>query len=667
MKRREFIRVAGAGAVGLSAAGGITTLLQGCAAPSVKADLSRRLILLGIDGLDPFLLTRYMDEGVLPNFKKLTSNAEFMPLGTSIPPQSPTAWSNVIAGAGPGVHGIFDFIHRDPATLTPLFSLTETEPPDKNITLGNLVIPLWGGGVTNLRSGPTFWLPLEEAGVPCTIFKIPANFPPTKCKSRTISGLGTPDVTGSYGSFQYYTDDPDIGTEGVTGGVIYKVRIFGNTMSSYLEGPANNFRKDGETTRVKLTVYRDPDEKVAKIAVGGRELILKEGEWSDWIRVSFDMLGPITKVHGICRLYMKQVHPNFSLYVTPINIDPADPAIPICTPGSYGKDLNDVTDGFYTQGFPEDTKALSHGVFSDEEFITQAHLVLDERERLLEYELDRFDEGLLFFYFSSIDQGTHMLWRCMDSEHPLYDPNAPPEVKDGLKNLYAAMDGALGKVLAKVDDRTTLMVMSDHGFAPFAREFNTNTWLAQNGFLAAETLEEDEGDGYFAGVDWRKTQAYAVGLNSVYVNRRGREPDGTVSPADADKLLDDIISKLKQTRDPENGRAVVGHVFKPSKVFEGPFANNAQTPDLIIGFNRGYRTSDGSALGSFVPEAVRTRTDKWAGDHCIDPVGVPGTFIANREVVVGKPNLKDIAPTVLAEFGLEPPGDMTGRALLKKR
>ena len=663
MKRREFIKVAGAGAVGLSAAGGVTTLLQGCAAPTVKADLSRRVIVLGIDGLDPFLLKRFMDEGALPNFKKLTAGAEFMPFGTSIPPQSPTAWSNVIAGAGPGVHGIFDFIHRDAATLTPLFSLTETKPPDKNITIGNFVIPLWGGGVTNLRSGPTFWLPLEEAGVPCTVFKIPANFPPTKCESRTISGLGTPDVTGSYGSFQFYTDDPGIQTDG---GVIYKVRIFGNTMSSYLYGPSNNFRKDGETTRVKLTAYRDPDEKVAKITVGGKELILKEGEWSDWVRVSFDMLGPVTRVHGICRFYMKQVHPNFSLYVTPINIDPADPAVPICTPGSYGKELNDVTDSFYTQGFPEDTKALSHGVFSDEEFIVQANLVLEERKRLLEYELTRFDEGLLFFYFSSIDQGTHMLWRCMDPEHPLYDPNAPPEVKNSLKNMYVSIDDALSKVLATLDDRTTLLVMSDHGFAPFAREFNTNTWLAENGYLAAESLNEED-EGYFPGVDWRSTQAYAVGLNSLYINKRGREGDGAVPPNDAARLVDEIADKLKKLRDPENGRAVVGHVFNPSDVFKGPFADGPYAPDLIIGFNRGYRTSDGSALGSFVPEAIRTRTDKWAGDHCIDPVAVPGTLIANRKVAVERPNLKDIAPTVLAEFGLEAPGEMTGRGLLKRR
>ena len=133
------------------------------------------------------------------------------------------------------------------------------------------------------------------------------------------------------------------------------------------------------------------------------------------------------------------------------------------------------------------------------------------------------------------------------------------------------------------------------------------------------------------------------------------------------RMHDDIISKLKRTRDPENGRAVVGHVFNPSKVFKGPFAKDGKAPGLIIGFNRGYRTSDGSALGSFVPEAVRTREDRWAGDHCIDPVGVPGTFITNREVAIGKPNLKDVAPTVLAEFGLEPPGEMTGRPLLKKR
>lgn len=665
MKRRDFIKTAGAGAVGLAAAGGFTTLLQGCAAPSVKADLGRRAIVLGIDGLDPSLLKRYMEEGVLPNFKKLTSGAEFMHLGTSVPPQSPTAWSNVIAGAGAGVHGIFDFIHRDPATLTPLFSLTQTEPPTKNITIGNVVIPLWGGGITNLRSGPTFWRALEEAGVPCTVFKMPANFPPTECRSRTISGLGTPDLTGSYGTFQFYTDDPTVQTEGITGGVVYKVRVFGNTMSSYLYGPANDFRKERETARVELKVYRDPSEKVAKIVLGGKELILAEGEWSDWTGVTFNMLGPITRVHGICRLYLKQVHPNLSLYVTPINIDPADPAVPICTPGSYSKELSDVTGGFYTKGFPEDTKALSYGVFTDEEFIAQTRLVLAERKRLLDYEIDRFDEGLLFFYFSTIDQGTHMLWRCIDPEHPLYDPEAPPAVKNGLRDLYAGVDDALAKVLAKTNDRTTLIVMSDHGFAPFAREFNTNTWLAENGYLAAESLAEK--DEYFPGVDWKNTRAYAVGLNSVYLNMLAREPNGTVGPGEAERLLGEIALKLASFRDPESGRAVIANVYKPSELFKGQFRESPKTPDLIIGFNRGYRTSDGAALGSFTPEVIRTRKDKWAGDHCIDPPAVPGTLIVNREVTVKDPDLTDIAPTLLAEFGLGPMERMTGRAVLKRR
>ncbi len=110
-----------------------------------------------MDGMDPQLLQRFMDEGKLPNFKRLADQGDFRPLTTSNPLQSPVAWSNFITGMNPGGHGIFDFIHRDPSTMLPYLSTSREEPPERTLSLGSWVLPLSSGKVSVLRQGKAFW------------------------------------------------------------------------------------------------------------------------------------------------------------------------------------------------------------------------------------------------------------------------------------------------------------------------------------------------------------------------------------------------------------------------------------------------------------------------------------------------------------------------------
>ena len=142
----------------------------------------QKLIILGIDGMDPQLLKKFMAEGKMPNFSALAQKGSFRLLTTSIPPQSPVAWSNLITGMNAGGHGIFDFIHRDPKTLQPYFSASRVEPPKHGIHLGNWVIPIGGGSAEQLRQGKAFWETLDDYGVPNTIFRMPSNFPPVKAQ-----------------------------------------------------------------------------------------------------------------------------------------------------------------------------------------------------------------------------------------------------------------------------------------------------------------------------------------------------------------------------------------------------------------------------------------------------------------------------------------------------
>lgn len=627
-----------------------------------KSTLSRRVLVIGFDGMDPKILTRLMEEGKVPSFEKLSKMGDFLPLTSSIPPQSPVAWSNFITGMNPGGHGIYDFMHREPDTYLPFLSTSRTEPPKRTLKLGSWVLPLSGGKAELLRRGRAFWQVLEEYDIPATIFRIPSNFPPAESKQRTISGMGTPDILGTYGTFSFYTERPDELSGEITGGAVFPVEVVDNMVKAQLVGPPNTFKEDNPTAVVDFTVYIDPENRVAKVVVQDEEVILKEGEWSRWVRVKFPMLPMLASLKGICRFYLKETRPVFKLYVTPINLDPEDPAMPISTPSSYSKKLSRRVGCFYTQGMPEDTKALDQDVLDDGEFIRQAELVLEERMKAFHYELERFRSGLLFFYFSTLDQGTHMFWRLMDPQHPSYDAQLAEKYGDVVEMLYQKMDEALEVALQYVDENTTLIVMSDHGFAPFYRGFHLNTWLKDNGYVALIDEWRQGETEFFMNTDWDNTRAYALGFNGLYINQAGRERYGIVSPGEEkEALLEELVERLIQVHDPQTGLQVISHVYRTDEVYQGEEMKYA--PDLIIGYNWGYRASNETALGAFPRELFRDNTDKWSGDHCMDYIWIPGIILSNKKITYRQPALYDIAPTILAEFGIPLPREMVGRPI----
>jgi len=621
----------------------------------------QKLIILGIDGMDPQLLKQYMAEGKMPNFSALAKRGSFKQLTTSIPPQSPVAWSNLITGMNAGGHGIFDFIHRDPKTLQPYFSTSRVEPPRRGIHLGNWFIPLGSGTAEQLRHGKAFWETLDDYGIPNTIFRIPANFPPVKAKGFTLSGMGTPDLRGTYGTFTFYTDDSLSTAGAVEGGEIISVQVENSQVHANLIGPDNTFRKGSPPATEPFTVSVDPLDPVAKIELQDQKVILKEGEWSDWINVEFQLIPFIGNVRGICRFYLKQAHPRFELYVSPVNIDPAAPALPISTPKNYSHELSEEAGEFYTQGISEDTKALSAGVLDDKEYLEQARTVLAEHRRIFDVEFPKFKKGVFFFYFSSLDLNSHMFWRLIDPKHPQYDTTRAAEYGSTLPDFYQQIDQVLGEVMGRLDDHTTLLVLSDHGFAPYYRSFNLNTWLLNNGYITLKSGGSSSNEA-FANVDWSRTRAYGLGLNGLYINLRGRERQGIVEPgAQADALLKEIKHKLLAVRDLQSNLAAITRIDRASDAYQGPYAQ--QGPDLLVGYNRGYRAGWQTILGNFPVDIFEDNTNPWSGDHCMDYTLVPGVLLSNRTIDASNPSLTDIAPTIFAQFGITQPDGMMGRSV----
>jgi predicted AlkP superfamily phosphohydrolase/phosphomutase len=342
-------------------------------------------------------------------------------------------------------------------------------------------------------------------------------------------------------------------------------------------------------------------------------------------------------------------------------MDPMHPALPISTPPSYARALRDRIGDFYTQGMPEDTKALASGVFDDSAFVRQTDLVLGEERRMLDAALDGYRDGLLFFYVSTVDPSCHMLWRNADRRHPAHARS--PGFADRIDSLYAAMDRLIGEVVRRAPADATILVMSDHGFAPLYKKVNLNTWLHEEGYLTVSHPEAIGRGALFSDVFWRRTRAYALGLNGLYLNVLHREAKGVVRRgAEYDALVQEIEDKLLSLLDPETGENVVSRVDRPRDVYHGPEV--AHAPDLIVGYNRGYRSSDASALGTLSVEWLEPNLDRWSGDHCIDHELVPGVLMANRPIDGADPSLIDLPVTILALYGIEKPARMRGRALI---
>jgi len=193
----------------------------------------------------------------------------------------------------------------------------------------------------------------------------------------------------------------------------------------------------------------------------------------------------------------------------------------------------------------------------------------------------------------------------------------------------------------------TLIVLSDHGFARFDRAVHLNTWLMREGFLRLDKPWMTGDEELFANVDWPRTKAYALGLNSIYINRQ--------ADVEAEGIASEIRSRLLSLRDPANGNTVVRSV---AAVKGGETA-----PDLIVGYAPGYRGSWQSALGAVPGVLMEDNRDEWRGDHCMDPESVPGVLLSNRKSQVNDPRLEDLTVTILEMFGARKEERMKGRNL----
>ncbi|HEX4231796.1 MAG TPA: alkaline phosphatase family protein [Bryobacteraceae bacterium] len=607
----------------------------------------KKIVFIGLDGLDPRLTERFMAEGKMPNLARLAESGSYSRLRTTFPSLSPVAWSTFATGVNPAKHNIFDFLDRNLRSYVPQLSSARVGKPQRIWKIGRLRIPLSSPTLELRRKSEPFWRTLGKHGIACTILRVPITFPPEKFDGKMLSAMSTPDMKGTQGSFSQFTTR--VKTVAYESGDRYPLVPCNGGFHGEIEGPEDAFIEGAPALRVPF--------HLAAAADGALELRVQEhrcrlvlGEYTNWLQIGFrSAIG--TSVSGIVRFLLTETAEHCSLYMSPINIDPASPALPISYPSYYAKYLANLLGPFATTGMAEDTWALNEGVIDEDAFLQQAYDIFDERQAMFLDALAHTGRGVVACVFDTSDRVQHMFFRHLGQS----DRHAGV-----IENLYRRMDCLIGQALPFADSNTALFVLSDHGFCAFRRGVNLNSWLRDHGYLHLKEHAKTSAR-FFEDVDWTRTRAYALGLSGLYLNLRGRESQGIVAPEEADRLKPAIVTKLAALRD-DDGASPIRTVYQTSAIYSGPYLDAA--PDLIVGYHDGYRVSWESAVGA-VPEFVIEDNDKaWSGDHCVDPVLVPGVLFSNRRIDNPDPGIEDLAPTAMSLFGLKPSAWMEGKALL---
>lgn len=615
--------------------------------------LVKKVLVLGLDGLEPALVEPMLDAGLLPNLAHLRQKGAYSRLQTTSPAQTPVAWSSFATGSNPGAHGIFDFLKRDPARYRPDLALNRYE--QKNAFTPPKAV--------NLRRGTPLWTTLAKAGIPAIILRCPCSYPPDRLQGHLLSGMGVPDLRGGLGSSTFYTAD-----SATKAGESEKVVIVSPDSSGRVESALLGRRnpKDREEFRVPFTVEPDPSGASAWLkcpAATPSEIRLELNRWSDWVKVKFK-LGLLQSERAQVRFRLMRLGDGFQLYVSPLNFDPDAPLFPISEPPDYAAQLAQSIGPYYTTGMVEDHAGLSNRRLDEPAFLDQCELAWLEREAMMLHALENLDEGLLFCLFDTPDRIQHMFWRFLEPDHPANRVLPSGDFASVIEHAYRRADSMVGKALQFADDSTLTIALSDHGFGSFRRGVDLNAWLLEHGLLSLKPGCEpsSESSDLLQGIDWSQTRAYAVGLSGLFLNLKGREGAGIVDPADAESLKADIARSLATLPDPQTGQSAIRRVTPREQTYHGPYVPEA--PDLLVHYHRGYRVSWQSGMGGLAASVLSDNTNAWSGDHIVDPELVPGVLFLDRPFNPSAPDIRDLAPTILSALGVPAASSMEGKNLL---
>jgi predicted AlkP superfamily phosphohydrolase/phosphomutase len=578
-----------------------------------------RTLIIGFDSFDPNIYTALSAQGLLPNLQRLAERGGYSPLIVSTPPQTEVSWTSIATGADPGQHGIFDFVHRDPVTYTPYVSILVT----KRSSLGTQFVRPY--------TAHTIFDEAIDQGYPATALWWPAMFPSQPDSAvQILPGLGTPDIRGQLGVGMFFSsavESPNANLKTTVAVLTGQDPVYqGGLNGPFIKQKGNIVPAQAEFTLEVL------DERHVNLTINHKMMTLEVGKWSPVFEVKFKA-GFLFNMQAITRAIVTSLEP-LKVYFLPAQIHPLHAVWRYGTPPSFVKKTWESAGPFLSLGWPQDTNGLEDGFISDEQFLALCDDIFATREHILVLQLRNFQEGILASIFDDLDRVQHMFRRT----HPKI-----------VQTWYIKLDQFVGRVLDSLEKmdgpETHLLVLSDHGFADYNYKVHVNRWLWEHGFLV---LKENSSEKSLAAVDWQRTSAYAVGLNSLYINLAGREGQGSVPVDQVETITQKIQAGLQAWQGPD-GKPVFNKVYLRQEAFSGPFLKYG--PDLVLGYTAGYRASPETGLGKWGDQAIIDNLGHWEADHCIDSQLVPGVIFSNRSLAdFPKPTFRDIPAMTVGKY-----------------
>ncbi len=523
------------------------------------------------------------------------------------------------------------------------------------------------------RKGRSFWAVADGLGIRSKILNVPYAYPPDQLQhGLMICGLGVPDIRHTTStSFSISEEHQKVQTE--SGVVRIPLRFEGNVAHVSIPGPRDTSKEPEPNESfyflMELKITANRTEEQITIETQGKACTLRKGRWSAWIDSTYK-LTPEYSIHAISRFHLVEAAERMHLYMTCLQFDPYKPYVSFSWPPEYSAELADRYGLYKTVGWAYNTHALRQHVLPETAFLQDVKWTMAWRERLTLDEIDRGNFDLLISVWTATDRVAHTFWRFRDRGHALYTPEGAERFGRALEDTYVKMDDIVGKVGEKLSEDDLLIVMSDHGCGTLRLMFNVNTWLVRNGYATLKGQEDRfqavSTRSMFLDFDWRKTQAYGLGLSSIYLNLQGRERDGIVPPEDADALIEEIRGKLMEdVKAPLYGPENVP-VFKAIYTrdeYAGTAADLA--PDLVLAYREGIRTVGQSIMGMVTKEMFGPSKDKWSGDHSANDVAdMPGILFCNKAISGKTPDIMDLGVTALDYVGIKAPSDFEGKILV---
>jgi predicted AlkP superfamily phosphohydrolase/phosphomutase len=627
-----------------------------------------KVFLLGIDGLPPRPFYRFVREGRLPHFARLLERAAVLDVISTLPPLTCPAWLAIASGASPGTIGV-----------------------------GNILLPVPGHSPDTIQNGFSsthskaeyVWETLDRNGMKAIVVKYPGSWPPRDGKFIQVDGAGGyADISCAFqslDSLSYIAGETDkfaidsgsdlfpfgykenwrIDTgaqdgcakiivrdpKGWSGLPLGAVAVFESMLHIQPLG-----RQAKEV--VYLLAYR-AEEKAFVVLSRNKDasqgVHLTPGSWSQWLEgegpagayaYRYKLIGLNLEERRL-RLYRSEGH-NLRGFTRPASL--ADELLGKVGPVVEWTGTYDLMNGLI-------------------DFDTQLELYEQHTAwliQVIEHLTKAGDWHGFFTQWHVIEYAHHIVGASLHPDHPLHDPASAAHALDFLRSTYEIADRLLAAVEKVIDEKTLLVVASDHGHDLLHSIFYANHFLRRNGWLSVTHHNGKQ------VIDWSRSVAYALFPGCIVFNVAGRWPGGILPESKVEELALEITEALRGLVDPRTGRHVVTMVLNREELAAyGQFDSRA--PDLMFCLDRGYETatriSEGAAgniefqvtvpykeatsgHGSFSPASQSARTlALFAG-----PRVLPGVRAAPISVM-------DLAPTITSYLDMPPPRNSEGRAV----